>query len=75
MQNCSLGLVIEDFEQGGVQAAGKLWRNLSHGKIAAEDGERIVAVLGDLRGITQSLFRKYMPDPDSRVTLTTERAA
>ena len=96
VQNCSLGLVIEGFEQGGVQAAGKLWRNLSHGKIAAEDGERIVAVLGDLGGITESLFRKYMlrrrinrpperlalkatldpkPDPDSRVTLTTERDA
>ena len=96
VQNCSLGLVIEGFEQGGVQAAGKLWRDLSHGKIAAEDGERIVAVLGDLGGITESLFRKYMlrrrvnrpperlalkatldpkPDPDSRVTLTTERDA
>ena len=60
VQNCSLALVIEGFEQGGVQAAGKLWRNLSHGKVTAEDGDRIVTVLGDLGSITESLFRKYM---------------
>jgi choline dehydrogenase-like flavoprotein len=43
-----------------VQAAGKLWRDLSQGRMPSELGERVVTVLGDIGGLTESAFRKLV---------------
>jgi choline dehydrogenase-like flavoprotein len=58
--NCCISLGIEAHRQGAVQAAGKVWRDLSHGKFPTEIGDRVVAMLSDIHGISESVIRKLL---------------
>ena len=70
----ALELGIERFRQGGIQAAGKLWRDLSHGSLPTDVADRVVTVLSDIGGITESVIRKLLlhrmvNKPPERLTL------
>ena len=74
VQNCCVELSVEAYRQGGVQAAGKLWRDLSHGKLPPDVADRVVTVLSDIGGITESVIRKALlhrtvNKPPERLTL------
>ena len=74
VQNCCAELTIESYRQDGIEAAGELWRDLSHGSLPDDVAQRVIAVLEDIGGIAESVVRKavrhrMVNKPPERLTL------
>ena len=60
VQNCCVELTLDRFRDGGIAAAGGIWRDLRHGHVPAHLGERVLSVLGDIGGVAEGAWRKLV---------------
>jgi choline dehydrogenase-like flavoprotein len=94
--NCIAVLGTEVDQDSGSHAASELWRDIRRGVVPDRLSERVLAVLGDIGEVAESVWRKkilgsyvnkpvsevrlavvldQVPNPASRVTLSTQRDA
>jgi choline dehydrogenase-like flavoprotein len=59
VSNCCVGLGLQGYRDDGIAAAAKAWHDLRHGRIPDEIVDRTLAILGDIGGISESIWRKF----------------
>jgi choline dehydrogenase-like flavoprotein len=52
-------LGLQGYRDDGIAAAAKAWHDLRHGRIPDEIVDRTLAILGDIGGISESIWRKF----------------
>ena len=74
IQNCCAGISAVHHGQDGIAAAGKLWRDLRSGRLPSDISQRTLAILSDVGGISESMWRKFwlhrwVNNPPNELTL------
>ena len=57
--NCCVALEVQAYQENGVTAAARVWDDIQRGRLPSEMARQVLAILGDIGGISQSAWRKF----------------